>query len=113
MIKIPKQTRSPLQLDAHEDFWTNYPLQSKKVESHNQCLFDAFCDVSIITHDLSWSLFGDGDDKDGRRLNLGSVKSTEEAYDRVRRWYKGIPACLDSTDATPHVLSFQSVINFC
>ncbi|KAJ6145391.1 hypothetical protein N7470_009286 [Penicillium chermesinum] len=102
-VKVPHMPRYLSQRDPHRDKWSNYPIKAENTESHTQCLFDAFCDLSLITHDLSWSVL------DGKRQTLTTdlVGMIENAYKRLRGWYEGLPSCLETESATPHVLSFH------
>lgn len=82
-------------------------MSSETTKAHDQCLFKAVCDVSLITYDLSWSLFGHGDKE--TKLDAAYVQAAEEAYTRVQQWYKKLPECLGTDGATPHVLTLQLV----
>ena len=106
LIKAPKTSFPPLQHDVHRDKWSNYPLQSERIASHNQCCFNAFCDLSMITYDLDWSLFGDKE----RKLNVKFAQTVEDLYNRLREWYMRLPKCLGINNVPPHVLSFQCVL---
>ncbi|KAJ5717368.1 hypothetical protein N7488_003014 [Penicillium malachiteum] len=105
LVKIPKPVFVLGSGEEQQETWTNYPLRSRTAEFHSQCLLIAFCDASAIKYDLSWLLFGDGDIKP--KMNPDFVESTERVYDRLRKWYEGLPECLALTNATPHVLSFN------
>lgn len=108
MFKPPRALYPPSDTDL--DDWTNYPDRSQKIKSNSQALFSMFCEVSRITYDLSWSLFGDGETKP--TLNADFVKMTDDAYSRLKKWYEEFPGCLGVDNAAPHVLSFQSVRPF-
>lgn len=82
-------------------------MSSKKTKSHEQCVFKALRDVNLITYDLGWSLFGNGAKE--RKLDANSAQAAEEAYTRLQEWYEGLPDCLGTDNATPHVLSVQCV----
>lgn len=110
MIKVPNIPYPPLGPDAHREKWSNYPLQSENTKAHTQCLSKALNDVSLITHDLTWSLFNRGDGE--QTLNAEFVQAAENLYNRLRTWYDKLPNCLGTSNATPHVLSLQSVILF-
>lgn len=107
LIKVPWAPFPTVDRDVHRHIWTNYPVSSETTKSHEQCLFKAVCDVSLITYDLSWSLFGSGDKE--RKLDASSVQAAEEAYARLQKWYEELPDCLETGNATPHVLSLQFV----
>jgi hypothetical protein len=70
-------------------------------------LSKALNDVSLITHDLTWLLFNRSDGQ--QTLNAEFVKAAENAYSRLCAWYDKFPNCLGTSNATPHVLSLQSV----
>lgn len=108
LIKVPKIPCPPLGRDIHREKWSNYPLQSENTKAHTQCLSKALNDVSLITHDLTRALFNRGDGE--QTLNVEFVKAAEDAYNRLRAWYGKFPNCLGTSNATPHVLSLQSVI---
>lgn len=108
LIKVPKLPYPPLGREIHREKWSNYPLQSENTKAHTQCLSKALNDVSLITHDLTWSLFNRGDGE--QTLNAEFVKAAENAYNRLRAWYDKFPNCLGTSNATPHVLSLQFVI---
>jgi hypothetical protein len=110
LIKVPKIPYPPLGRDAHREKWCNYPLQSENTKAHTQCLSKALNNVSLITYDLTWSLFNRGDQ--GHTLNAEFVQEAEDAYNRLRTWYDKFPNCLGTSNATPHVLSLQSAILF-
>lgn len=105
LIKIPESPHDYDQREAHREEWCNYPHSSERIESHTQCLFHSFCDLSVITHDLSWSLFGE----EGQTLTVEFVALVENGHQRLRSWYEGLSSCLAIEGATPHVLSFQFV----
>lgn len=109
LIKIPWAPFPTVDGDVHGQTWTNYPVSSKTTKSHEQCLFKAVCDVSLVTYDLTWSLFGNGDKE--LMLDANSVQAAEEAYARLQKWYEELPDCLGTSNATPHVLSLQFVSN--
>ncbi|KAJ5097012.1 hypothetical protein N7456_007733 [Penicillium angulare] len=79
MLTIPNHPYPPIRPDVHREKWTNYPLQSDQITSHSQCLFNAFCKLSVLTYELSWLFFG----KDNARLNKEFVESTESVYNRL------------------------------
>ncbi|KAJ5577990.1 uncharacterized protein N7459_006954 [Penicillium hispanicum] len=106
LTEIPQLPRPIPDHDVHRDKWSNYPTQSEKVNSHSQCLFRALCEVSLITYDLSWSLFGNK--KEERNLDPKFVQATEEAYARLQKWYAELPDCLGISNAPPHVLSLHA-----
>ena len=105
MIKVPRTPYTPSARDIHGDKWTNYPALTEKTKSHNHCVFKAMYDVSLITYDLTWSLFGN----EKRKFNARSVEKAEDAFARLSKWYKGFPDCLEVTNAPPHILSLQFV----
>ncbi|KAJ5291801.1 hypothetical protein N7478_001052 [Penicillium angulare] len=78
-LTIPNHPYPPIRQDVHREKWTNYPLQSDQITSHSQCLFNAFCKLSVLTYELSWLFFG----KDKARLNKKFVESTENVYNRL------------------------------
>lgn len=109
LIKVPQvPCPSIFGRDVHREKWSNYPLQSETTKAHTQCISKALNDVSLITHDLTWSLFNRGDEE--QNLNAEFVQAAEDAYNRLRAWYDKLPNCLGTSNATPHVLSLQSVI---
>lgn len=58
-----------------------------------------------ITHELSMSLFRDNK----QTLDIDFARLAEGLYARLQAWFEGIPDCLSSVDATPHVMSLQFV----
>lgn len=109
LVKVPWVPCPAVDRDAHQHEWTNYPISSEKVKSHIQCLFKATSDVSLITYELGWSLFGTGDRE--RKLDTKSVQAAEEAYARLQRWHEELPDCLGTSNAPPHVLCLQFVLD--
>lgn len=109
LIKVPRAPCPRGDCNAHQRRWTNYPVLSESIKSHDQCLFKALCDLSVITYDLTWSLFGNGDKE--RTLDAGSVQVTEDAYACLQRWYEGLPDCLGTSNAPPHVLCLSFVLS--
>ncbi|KAJ5180591.1 hypothetical protein N7492_003801 [Penicillium capsulatum] len=105
LIEVPKVPFLPFTRDRHRDKWVNYPLLTEETRSHNQCIFRALCEMSLITYDLSWSLFGEGK----RKFDADFIARTEKVHSRLREWHKELPACLATTDAAPQVLSVQFV----
>lgn len=105
LIKVPRVPFPTIGPDAHQHTWTNYPCSSVTTKSHEQCLFKAVCDVSVVTYELSWSLLGSCDKE--RKLDANSVEAAEQAYARLQKWYEELPDCLGTDNATPHVLSLQ------
>lgn len=106
-IQVPRRSYSPLaNCDLHRDKWTHYPLSPEAIKSHGGCLVKALCDISQITYDLSWLLFGDKD----RKLDTAFAQATEYVHSRLNRWYQELPKCLGTTNAPPHVLSLQCVL---
>jgi hypothetical protein len=61
--------------------------------------------MSEIIYELSLSLFKDKH----RKLDMKYAKLAEEMHLRLKKWYDGLPKCLATIDATPHVLSLQCV----
>ncbi|KAJ5938124.1 hypothetical protein N7454_004466 [Penicillium verhagenii] len=103
LIKMPHREYSPAHDDLHGEEWTDYPHRSDTVESHTQCLFLTFSEFSVIEYDLSWSLFGKGEQK----LNFELVKATENMHTRMLEFYERMPKCLKTTKVPPHVLAFR------
>lgn len=106
LLKVPRSPYTPLVRDIHRDKWTNYPVLTEKTKSHNHCLFKAMYDVSLITYDLTWSLFGNEE----RKFDARFVEKAEGAFARLYEWYSELPNCLEITNAPPHVLSLQFVL---
>lgn len=110
LIKVPQIPYPSFGGDVHREKWSNYPLQSEKTKAHTQCLSNALNDVSLITYDLTWSLFNRSNEE--HALTADFVQTAEDAYNRLRAWYDKFPICLGTSNATPHVLSLQYVILF-
>lgn len=109
LVKVPWAPCPAVDCDAYQHKWTNYPISSARINSHIQCLFKATSDVSLITYDLGWSLFGTGERE--RKLDIKSVQAAEDAYARLQRWYEELPECLGIRNAAPHVLCLQFVLD--
>ncbi|KAJ5358861.1 uncharacterized protein N7496_011274 [Penicillium cataractarum] len=62
-IKVPQIPYPLVGRDVHREKWSNYPLQSETTKAHTQCLSKALNDVSLITYDLTWSLFNRGNEE--------------------------------------------------
>lgn len=107
LVEVPKIPHPPLTPDYHKTKWNNYPSLNEERKSHNQCVFKALCDISLITQNLSRSLFGE----QKRIFNAGLVARTEEVYTRLREWQEKLPDCLAMSNAPPHVISVQFVLD--
>lgn len=107
LIEVPTVPYPPFTPDFHQEKWSNYPSLTQKTKSHNQCVFKALCDINLIAHYLSRSLF----EEKKRKFDADFVAKTEEVYTRLRKWHEELPDCLAITNAPPHVLSVQFVLD--
>ena len=108
LTRIPCIPRPIFDHNSHPEKWSKYP-SSGCVESHTQCLFNALCDVSLITFDLSMFLFSSKERE--RTFDGRFAHATENAYFRLRLWFERLPDCLGTNNAPPHVLSLQYVVD--
>jgi hypothetical protein len=105
LIATPRRRHKTHGRDVHQDEWSPYPFSSEAVQSHRECLFMALCGMGEMIYELSLSLFKDKH----RKLDMKFAQLAQEMYLRLRKWYDALPDCLATIDATPHVLSLQSV----
>ncbi|RDW68961.1 putative Zn(II)2Cys6 transcription factor [Aspergillus mulundensis] len=82
----------------------SHPIQSKNVDAHTLCLFNALCDLNRVAYKLGPALFSPMPP----RFNLEFDNEKLNTLQFLSKWPDQLPGCLQESNVNiPHVLSLH------
>ncbi|KAL4785977.1 hypothetical protein BJX76DRAFT_322692 [Aspergillus varians] len=103
-VQIPQRPRIPINHENPNDVWSPYPRCVDPVPGHHICMFDRWCDLSIIAFNVSRAFYSLED-----RIPTSETASTvNDLYRQLQGWYANLPPCLQAdTAAVPHIIALH------
>ncbi|GIJ86303.1 hypothetical protein Asppvi_005190 [Aspergillus pseudoviridinutans] len=105
LIGIPQRAR-PLMLHVEGlagEHWAPYPNSQPATTSHESCLSNCLCDLTLIVNDICRLLCRDRKDLSPDAVN----QSVEASFKRLEAWKAHVPSCMrpgDTERPSPQVL---------
>lgn len=99
----PKWPRPPTDHDE-DDTWSLYPGPHDPVPAHTACVFNSYCELNCIHHEISRTLFSNGNRPQGVELE----SSVAGFHQRLQEWRDQLPLCINADNlSVPHILNLQ------